>query len=272
MTVAVHETRAAGRRVNVRSMSLMPRFWHEWLAVVALKIGAIALWSLAAAANGVAWAEDLGNQRYVYGASSRDGIGKYYMGREISQVMGHRGAAWLERKARAVDEAPAAAVQAMQLEPNAVVADIGAGTGYFSFPLSARVPQGRVYAVDIQPEMLDIIRKRIERHSVRNVTPVIGKVDDPMLPADAIDAVLLVDAYHEFAYPYEMMRGIVRALRPGGKMYLIEYRGEDASIPIKRLHKMTQRQAITEMQAVGLEWVETLDFLPTQHFMVFEKR
>jgi ubiquinone/menaquinone biosynthesis C-methylase UbiE len=208
---------------------------------------------------------------YTHATPTRDGIGKYYLGREISQVMGHRGAAWLERKSRVDEEAPDLAVQAMQLAPDAVVADIGAGTGYFTFRLAKRVPQGRVYAVDTQSEMLDIIRERMKRRSVNNVTPLRGKSDNPMLPAATVDAVLLVDAYHEFAFPYEMMLGIVRALRPGGKVFLIEYRGEDPNIPIKPLHKMTQQQAITEMQAVGLTWVETRDILPTQHFMVFEK-
>ena len=106
---------------------------------------------------------------------------------------------------------------------------------------------------------------------IDNVFPVRGKPDDPMLPAGVIDAVLLVDAYHEFTYPFEMMRGIVRSLRPGGRVYLVEFRGEDPRIPIKPLHKMTQRQAIRELEAVGLDWLETKDFLPTQHFMVFEK-
>lgn len=208
---------------------------------------------------------------YTHATPTRDGTGKYYFGREIAQVMGHRGAGWLERKSRTNEEAPDQAVQAMHLSPDAVVADIGAGTGYFSFRMAALVPAGRVYAVDIQPEMLDIIRKRMQRRSVQNVIPVQGEPDDPVLPERAVDAVLLVDAYHEFAYPYEMMRGIVRSLRPGGKVFLIEYRGEDPRIPIKPLHKMTQQQAIAEMQAVGLVWVETRHFLPTQHFMIFEK-
>jgi ubiquinone/menaquinone biosynthesis C-methylase UbiE len=159
----------------------------------------------------------------------------------------------------------------MQLSPDAVVADIGAGTGYFTFRIAALVPAGQVYAVDIQSEMLDIIRKRMQRRSVKNVIPVQGEPDDPMLPESTIDAALLVDAYHEFAYPYEMMRAIARSLRPGGRVFLIEYRGEDPQIPVKPLHKMTLQQAIREMQAVGLVWIETGDFLPTQHFMVFEK-
>jgi ubiquinone/menaquinone biosynthesis C-methylase UbiE len=208
---------------------------------------------------------------YTHATPSHGGTGKYYLGREIAQVMGHQGAGWLERTSRIREEDPDQAVRAMRLPADAVVADIGAGSGYFTFRLAAQVPYGRVYAVDIQPEMLDIIRKRTQRRSVANVIPVLGEPDDPALPDDAVDAVLLVDAYHEFAYPFEMMNGIVRALRPGGKVFLIEYRGEDPRIPVMPLHKMTRQQAITEMQAAGLVWVETRDFLPTQHFMVFEK-
>lgn len=211
------------------------------------------------------------DDHYTYAKASRGGTGKYYFGREIAQVMGHQAAGWLERKSRIDEEAPDQAVQAMQLSADAVVADIGAGSGYFTFRIAALVPAGRVYAVDIQPEMLDIIRKRMQRRSVENVLPVLGKADDPMLPEGAVDAVLLVDAYHEFAYPFEMMHGIVKSLRPGGRVFLIEYRGEDPLIPISPLHKMTRQQAITEMQAVGLHPVETRQSLPTQHFMVFEK-
>jgi len=208
---------------------------------------------------------------YTHATPTRDGIGKHYFGREIAKIMGHRGAGWLERKSRLLEEAPDQAVQAMHLPPDAVVADIGAGTGYFTFRMAILVPAGRVYAADIQLEMLDIIRKRMQRRSVENVIPVQGEPDDPNLPAGVVDAVLLVDAYHEFAYPYEMMSGIARSLRPGGRVFPIEYRGEDPRITIKPLHKMTQQQAIREMQAVGLVWVENRDFLPTQHFMVFEK-
>jgi ubiquinone/menaquinone biosynthesis C-methylase UbiE len=231
----------------------------------------VALWAVLVSGSSLAEAPRAADAGYTHATPTRGGTGKYYFGREIAQVMGHRGAGWLERKSRIQEEAPDQAVRAMRLPPDAVVADIGAGTGYFTFRIAALIPAGRVYAVDIQPEMLDIIRKRMQRRSVENVIPVEGEPDDPSLPERAIDAVLLVDAYHEFAYPYEMMRGIVRSLRPGGRVFLIEYRGEDPRIPIKPLHKMTRQQAIREMQAVGLTWVETRDFLPTQHFMVFEK-
>lgn len=208
---------------------------------------------------------------YVQREPSRDGTGRYYMGREIAQVMGHRGSDWLERDERERDEAPDELVRELGLSPTDVVADIGAGTGYFTFRLSPLVPDGTVLAVDIQEEMLDVIRERMERGRVDNVIPVMGTVDDPRLPAGEVDLVLMVDAYHEFSHPLEMMRGILRALRPGGRVVLIEYRLEDPSIPIKRLHKMSQRQARAEMEAVGLQWVETRHFLPRQHFMVFQK-
>lgn len=122
----------------------------------------------------------------------------------------------------------------MRLLPDSVVVDIGAGTGYFTFRMAALVPQGRLYAVDIQAKMPAIIRKRMEHRSVDNVVPVQGQVDNPMLPRNSTDAALFADAYHEFSHPYEMMRGIVHALRPGGRVFLIEYRAEDPGIPIKR--------------------------------------
>jgi FkbM family methyltransferase len=208
---------------------------------------------------------------YTQKPPSRDGIGKVYMGREISQVMGHRGAAWLERPARARKESPALLVDSMNLAPTDVVADIGAGTGYFTFRIAPRVPSGRVFAVDIQPEMLDMMRETITTKGVSNVTLVQGTVQNPKLPADSIDAALMVDAYHEFSHPREMMLNLKDALVPGGRVYLVEYRKEDPSVPIKPLHKMTEAQARKEMEAVGLEWVATEEMLPRQHFMIFRK-
>lgn len=211
------------------------------------------------------------SSRYESVTPSRDGIGKVYMGREISQVMGHLGAGWLERLSRVREELPERVIDAMVLEADSVVADIGAGTGYFSFRISSRVPNGRVLAVDVQPEMLSLMRDRIARDAVSNVEPILGTIDDPNLPEADVDAVLMVDAYHEFSHPWEMMQGIVRGLRSGGRVYLVEYRGEDPTVPIKPLHKMTQAQAKREMAAVGLVWERTLDVLPTQHLMVFRK-
>jgi ubiquinone/menaquinone biosynthesis C-methylase UbiE len=208
---------------------------------------------------------------YTRTTPSRDGIGKVYMGREISKVMGHRGARWLERAERDDNERPDLVVDSMNLAPDAVVADIGAGTGYFTFRIAPEVPEGRVFAVDIQPEMLDVMRKEKEKKGLDNVTLVRGTVTDPSLPSDSVDAALMVDAYHEFSHPREMMLNLKDALVPGGRVYLVEYRKEDPSVPIKPLHKMTEAQARKEMEAVGLEWVATEDMLPRQHFLIFQK-
>ncbi len=199
------------------------------------------------------------------------GIGKFYMGREISFVMGHLAAQWLNRPGRIQEEMPDAVVENMNLAPDEVVADIGAGSGYFSFRIAAKVSKGNVMAVDIQPEMLQLIEQRMVAENVSNIERVLGEVDNPNLPAESIDAAIMVDAYHEFSHPYEMMSGIYRALKPGGRIFLLEYRGEDASVPIRPLHKMTEAQAIKEMSMVGLEWTKTLDFLPWQHMMIFSK-
>ncbi|PEN13792.1 SAM-dependent methyltransferase [Longibacter salinarum] len=214
--------------------------------------------SLSAQSNGV----------YTRTAPSRDGIGKVYMGREISQVMGHRGADWLERGDRESEEQPGLVVDSLDLDQDDVVADIGAGTGYFTFRIAPRVPEGRVFAVDIQPEMLDVMRARIKRDAISNVTLVRGTERNPKLPADSIDVVLMVDAYHEFAYPWEMMQSLRKSLVPGGRVVLVEYRQEDPSVPIKQLHTMTEAQVKREMEAVGFEWEKTLDMLPQQHFIV----
>ena len=208
---------------------------------------------------------------YTYRPASRDGIGKFYMGREISHVMGYRGMDWLERPDREAQEMPNQVVEALGLKPDDVVADVGAGSGYFTFRLARRVPDGRVLAVDVQPEMLAVIERRAAELGVSNVVPVAGTEADPNLPAAEVDLALMVDAYHEFSHPREMMEGIVRSLKPGGRVALVEYRGEDPTVPIKELHKMTQAQARREMAAVGLSWLKTLDFLPQQHLMIFEK-
>lgn len=208
---------------------------------------------------------------YRYRQPSRDGIGKVYLGREIAQVMGHLGADWLERPAREQEERPRQAIELMRLRPTDVVADIGAGSGYFSFRLADRVPQGRVLAVDIQQEMLDLIGKKAADSGVKNVVPVLGRTDDPRLPDAAVDVVLMVDAYHEFDQPFEMMTAIARALKPGGRVVQIEYRAEDPAVAIKPLHKMTEAQARLEAEAVGLRFIENVAGLPQQHLLVFEK-
>ncbi len=202
---------------------------------------------------------------------SADGIGKFYMSREIAKVMGHTEVLWLERPSREVTEQPQHVLEALNLKSTDVVADIGAGTGYFSFRITLLLPKGKVLAVDIQPEMLDIIDFLKQENHITNVEPILGSVTNPNLPDESIDLALMVDAYHEFEYPHEMMEGVVRSLKPGGRVVLVEYRQENPLIPIKALHKMTQKQARQEMKAVGLQWLETKNFLPQQHVMVFEK-
>ena len=202
---------------------------------------------------------------------SFDGIGKYYLGREIAQVMGHQAMLWLERPSREVEERPQLLVESLDLKPTDIVADIGAGTGYLSFKMANLVPQGKVLAVDIQPEMLEVINFLIREDRVNNVETIVGEIDNPNLAENSIDLALMVDAYHEFAYPREMMAGIVKALKPEGKVVLVEYRGENLFIPIKPLHKMTQKQTKKEMAAVGLKWQQTKEILPQQHLMVFQK-
>jgi SAM-dependent methyltransferase len=199
------------------------------------------------------------------------GIGKFYMDREISFVMGHRAAGWLNRPERIREEMPDDVVANMDLQPNHVVADIGAGSGYFSFRIADQVPLGKVLAVDIQPEMLQLIERQKGEQNVSNIDGVLGEIDDPNLALNSIDAAIMVDAYHEFSHPYEMINGIYEALKPGGRIFLLEYRGEDASVPIRPLHKMTQEQVVKEMSVFGLEWTDTLDFLPWQHMMIFTK-
>ena len=200
-----------------------------------------------------------------------DGIGKFYLGREIAHVMGQLGANWLERVERIAEERPDDVVKNFKLQTTDVVADIGAGTGYITFRISPLVHQGKVFAVDIQPEMLALLETRKKEMKADNVVTVQGTEQDTKLPAASVDLAFMVDAYHEFSYPREMMQSIVKALKPGGRVVLIEYRGEDPAVQIKRVHKMTVAQVRKELEAVGLKWKETKNFLPYQHFIVFEK-
>ncbi|MBF2015285.1 MAG: class I SAM-dependent methyltransferase [Rivularia sp. T60_A2020_040] len=212
------------------------------------------------------------NNIYQQKAASSDGIGKIYMGREISQVMGHQGAMWLERPTREAQEQPSKIASALDLKDTDIVADIGAGTGYMSFRIAPRVSDGKVFAVDIQPEMLDVINFYKKETNITNVEPILATPTNPNLPPKSVDLALMVDAYHEFEYPQEVMQGVVKSLKPGGKAVLVEYRGENPFLAIKRLHKMTQKQVKKEMKAVGLTWIETKELLPQQHLMIFEKQ
>ncbi len=208
---------------------------------------------------------------YTFATASRDGIGKFFHGREIAQVMGHPAMGWLERENREDEEAPSIAIAALELAPHAVIADIGAGSGYYSFRIAPKVPLGKVMAVDIQPEMLDFLRKRSVELGITNVVPHLGTVSDVDLPEKILDAALMVDAYHEFSEPAEMLVSLFTALKPGGKIFLLEYRAEDKNVPIKPLHKMSEAQARLEFEAAGFRFVKNRNELPWQHFLVFER-
>lgn len=205
--------------------------------------------------------------------ASPDGIGRFYLGREIARVMGHQGAPWLERPERLEEERPDLLLSLLGLEPGMVVADIGAGTGYHSWRMAGRVgPRGKVYAVDIQPEMLSLLATNLARRGVTNVLGVLGTPTSPRLSPRSLDLALLVDVYHEFDHPREMLAAIVEALKPGGRVAFVEFRGEQASVPIKPLHKMTEAQIRREAEVHPLEWVETRRELPWQHLVVFRRR
>lgn len=203
--------------------------------------------------------------------SDPEGTGRFYMGREIAPVVSHESVGWLERSEREEEERTDLLLKELNLEPGDVVADIGAGSGYLTFRIAPLIPRGTVLAVDIQPKMLDLIQDSAESKGVENVQTILGEIADPKLADDAVDLVLLVDAYHEFSHPFEMMTAIRRSLKTGGRVALVEFRAEDPGIPIKPLHKMSEAQARKEMKAVGLEWIETREVLPQQHLMFFGK-
>ena len=206
---------------------------------------------------------------YEYKPGDYSGIGKWYMGREISHVMGYQGMNWLERSDREEEENTSTLLDNMNLQSTDVVADIGAGSGYHVFKIAPQVNKGKVYAVDIQQEMLKAMKDKKEDLSQNNVELIKGTEKSTQLPKNAVDKVLMVDVYHEFEFPVEMIASIKKGLKPKGKIYLIEYRAEDPQVPIKRLHKMSEAQAVKEMKAAGFKLIENIDNLPWQHCMVF---
>lgn len=214
------------------------------------------------------------SSNYLFMKPSLDGTGKYYFGREISHVMGHQGADWLEREERELEENPSIALQAIKKilnSKNAVVADIGAGSGYYAFRLANLLPEGKVYAVDIQPEMLEMMRAKHKKEKVNNIALVLATETNPKLPDNLIDLALFVDVYHELAYPREVMLNLLKSMKKGGKVILLEFKAEDDDVPIKPLHKTSEKQIRKELESVGLKFVENKQLLPWQHFLVFEK-
>lgn len=192
-------------------------------------------------------------------------------GRVIAGVMGHEGATWLERPEREAEEAPSKAIAALRLRPGQVVADIGAGSGYYTMLLDAAVgPTGRVYATDIQPEMLSLIRKKIETQRISNVELVLGSETESRLPDAVLDLALMVDVYHELSQPQAFLASLKRALKPDGRLVLIEFRKESPDVPIRPEHKMSVREARLELEAEGYRWERVIDVLPWQHILVFK--
>ncbi len=194
-------------------------------------------------------------------------------GREIAPVMGMGGAPWLVRPEREAEEAPGRALDALKIQPGETVADIGAGAGYFTWRLAARVgPGGKVYAVDIQPRMLELLEKNVKARGQSNVIAVLGAENDPKLPEGSIDLAIMVDVYHEFSQPGKMLEKIRRALRPTGRMVLLEYRKEDPSVPIRLEHKMTVPEVRAEIEPEGFRFERVIDTLPRQHILIFRPK
>ncbi|MFY0604581.1 MAG: methyltransferase domain-containing protein [Flavobacteriaceae bacterium] len=209
---------------------------------------------------------------YIYKNGDPNGIGKWYMGREIAHVMGFTEMEWLERPEREKEENTSTLLKNMNIQPNDKIADIGAGSGYHVFKMAPIAKNGAIYAVDIQDEMLTTLEYRKAIDSITNVIVVKGSEQSVNLPKNSIDKFLLVDVYHEFNYPKEVISSIKKALRKGGKIYLVEYRKEDIRVPIKKIHKMTEKQAVKEMNAAGFVLEENIKNLPWQHCMVFVKK
>lgn len=227
-------------------------------------------------ANDAADGAGVADGRYKWNANhDPNGIGKFYMGREIAHVMGFAGALWLERDTREEEERLTLLVKSLKIQPGDVVADIGAGSGVISMLMSEPVlPDGYIIAVDVQDEMLLRLQQNARNKGVKNIVPVKGTQKSSSLAPQSIDLAIMVDVYHEFEFPYEMMLDISKALKPGGRVALVEYRKEDPTVPIKLVHKMTEKQAKREVEQpeFDLKWTETIGVLPQQHIIVFTKQ
>ena len=208
-------------------------------------------------------------QNYTYKTPSRDGIGKVYLGREISKIMGHQGAEWLERNSREIEEKPSVVIKSLKLKSSDIVADFGSGSGYFTRLIAPEC--SLVYAIDIQKEMHDINKFILEKNNINNVKFILGESKKTNLPKNKIDILIMVDVYHELEFPYEIMSSIYNILKKNGKVVLVEYKGEDKKLMIKPLHKMTIDQIILEMENVGLKFEKQIDKLPKQHMLMFTK-
>ena len=212
------------------------------------------------------------DQKYIYKKGDYNGIGKWYMDREIAYVMGYEGIGWLERSEREKEENVSKLIQNMDIKPNDKIADIGAGSGYHVFRIAPIANKGMVYAVDIQTEMLMAIENIKKRSKIKNIKTILGSEKSVYLPKNSVDKILMVDVYHEFSFPIEMINSIKSALKPEGELFLIEYRAEDPNVPIKKIHKMSEKQAVKEMNAAGFKLKKNINNLPWQHCMIFVKK
>ena len=210
-------------------------------------------------------------ERYTVKPGDPNGISKWYMGRQIAHVMSHYGIEWLERKEREMEENTTQLLKNLAVQPGLFIADIGAGSGYHSTMLSKMVGNGKVYAVDVESEMIAYLKGRIKLEGYKNIIPVLSTEQKVSLPANSIDVMLLVDVYHEFSFPYEMTLSMLEALKPGGKLVLVEFRAEDPNVPIKTIHKMSERQAVKEFKASGFLFEKNIGNLPWQHCLIFRK-
>jgi ubiquinone/menaquinone biosynthesis C-methylase UbiE len=210
-------------------------------------------------------------ERYTVKPGDPNGINKWYMGRQIAQVMSHYGIDWLERKEREMEENTSRLLKNLAVQPGQVLADIGAGSGYHSTLLSKMAGNGKVYAVDVELEMIAYLNDRIKLEGYKNIIPVLSTEQKVSLPANSIDLMLLVDVYHEFSFPYEMTLSMLEALKPGGKLVLVEFRAEDPNVPIKTIHKMGELQAVKEFKAAGFSFEKNIGNLPWQHCLIFRK-
>lgn len=211
------------------------------------------------------------DQKYIYKKGDYNGIGKWYMDREIAYVMGYEGIGWLERSEREKEENVSKLIQNMGIKPNDTIADIGAGSGYHVFRMAPIAKKGMVYAVDIQPEMLMAIENSKETSKIKNIETILSSEKSVYLSKNSVDKILMVDVYHEFSFPIEMIASMKSALKSNGELFLIEYRAEDPLVPIKTIHKMSEKQAIKEMEAAGFKLRKNIDNLPWQHCMIFVK-
>ena len=204
--------------------------------------------------------------------ASAGGTGKTFAGREIAQVMSWHGAAWLERPERTTEERPDLLLPLLPLKPGMVVADMGAGSGYYSRRIAPRLaPGGKVIAVDVQPEMITLLKKQIAEARILNIDTLLATETDCRLAPESIDLALFVDVYHELLYPIETMHCVRRALKAGGQIALVEFRAEDTSVPIKSQHKMSEAQIKKEAALLGLQWIRTVSSLPWQHLVLLKK-